>query len=106
MASSRCSASKETGRKTERQGLKIVSYNSKIHPTESFPANLRELDDSSLHALNSKVHRELDVEYLCGGPEPETEFRREELTEELDRRESNEQSRPMSGSHLTLVSAV
>lgn len=83
-----------------------MSYNSRIHPTESFPANLRDLDDSALHALNSKVHRELDAEYLCGAPEPETEFRREELNEELDRRESNEQSSLTSRSHLTLVRAV
>lgn len=82
-----------------------MSYNSRIHPNESFPANLRDLDDSALHVLNSKVHRELDAEYLCGAPEPETEFRREELTEELDRRASIEQSGVMSG-HLSLVRAI
>lgn len=82
--------------------MKFVSYNSRIHPTESFPADLRDLDDSALHVLNSKVLRELDAEYLYGGPEPETEFRREELTEELDRRENEGVSRPP----LTLVHAV
>lgn len=64
-----------------------MSFDSKIHPTDAFPDDLRELGDRELHALNSKVHRELDVEYLSGGAELETEFRRDEITEELNRRE-------------------
>ena len=69
-----------------------MSFTSTIDPTDPFPGDLRELDDCALHVLNSKVRRELDAEYLRGGAEMETEFRKEELTEELDRRESNEQN--------------
>lgn len=69
-----------------------MSFTSTIDPTDPFPDDLRELDDCALHVLNSKVRRELDAEYLRGGAEMETEFRQEELTQELDRRESNEQT--------------
>lgn len=64
-----------------------MNFDSTMNPTAQFPEDLRKLDDSTLHVLNSKVLRELNVEYLNGGPEPETEFRREELTEELNRRD-------------------
>lgn len=79
-----------------------MSYNSKIDPTEPFPEDLSTLDDCALHVLNSKVHRELDAEYLHGGAEMETEFRRDELTEELNRRVANGHRRGLSGtvSHL------
>ncbi|WP_323960898.1 hypothetical protein GC088_04525 [Arthrobacter sp. JZ12] len=67
-----------------------MSYTSKISPIDRFPADLRALDDCALHVLNSKVLRELDHEYRFGEPEPETEFRKEELDEELTRRERAE----------------
>ena len=66
-----------------------MTYISRISPTDSFPEDLRVLDDQTLHVLNSKVLRELDAEYSYGGPEAETEFRKEELDEELTRRETD-----------------
>ncbi|WP_309071892.1 hypothetical protein [Arthrobacter sp.] len=61
---------------------------SRIKPEDPFPENLNQLEDHEVEVLNSKVHRQLEVEYLQeGSPEPETEHRREELNEELDDRD-------------------
>ncbi|WP_309069887.1 hypothetical protein [Arthrobacter sp.] len=79
-----------------------MSYNSKIDPTEPFPEDLRLLDDCALHVLNSKVHRELDAEYAQGFPEMETEFRKEELAQELNRRASS----AIAGKRPRLLRAV
>lgn len=65
-----------------------MPYSSKIRPTDPFPEDLRSLDDTTLHVLNSKVLRQLDDEYLAGEPEAETEFRKEELDAELTRRDT------------------
>lgn len=61
---------------------------SRIKPEDPFPENLNQLQDNEVEVLNSKVHRQLDVEYVQeGSPDPETEHRREELSEELDDRD-------------------
>ena len=65
-----------------------MSFNSKITSSQPFPASLRALPDRALHVLNSKVHRAQDAEYLLGASEMETEFRKEELREEISRREA------------------
>ncbi|GAB3555785.1 hypothetical protein GCM10027404_33170 [Arthrobacter tumbae] len=62
---------------------------SRLDPSESFPDDLAELELPEVEVLNSKVHRELEFEYTRNGiPAMETEFRKEELTEELDRRDA------------------
>lgn len=61
---------------------------SRIKPEDPFPEDLNQLEDDQVEVLNSKVHRQLEVEYVHeGGPDPETEHRREELSEELDDRD-------------------
>lgn len=60
----------------------------RITPDDPFPENLTRLDQAEVEILNSRVHRQLDAEYVRYGlPDPETEGRLEELNEELDRRE-------------------
>ncbi len=60
----------------------------RLSPSEDFPEDLTALDLSEAEVLNSRIHRELDHEYAHDGePAPETEFRHEEITEELDRRD-------------------
>lgn len=62
--------------------------NSRLTPEEPFPDDLETLKDREVEVLNSKVHRQLDEEYVDeGGPDPETEFRKDELNEELDERD-------------------
>ncbi|GAB3531781.1 hypothetical protein GCM10027403_02770 [Arthrobacter tecti] len=61
---------------------------SRIKPEDPFPEDLNQLKDSQVEVLNSKVHRQLAVEYVEDGePDPETEHRHEELDEELDDRD-------------------
>jgi hypothetical protein len=63
--------------------------NSRLSPADPFPADLSVLSDADVEVLNSKVQRQLGYEFVNGGrPDPETEFRAEELTEELDRRDT------------------
>lgn len=65
-----------------------MNRSSCLTPDEEFPDDLTVLDSTEVEVLNSKVHRELDVEYVeYGLPDPETEARLAELTEELDRRD-------------------
>lgn len=65
-----------------------MNRSSCLTPDEEFPEDLTVLDSTEVEVLNSKVHRELDVEYVeYGLPDPETEARLAELTEELDRRD-------------------
>lgn len=62
---------------------------SKLGPSDPFPEDLSELELTEVEILNSKVHRELDLEYVRDGmPSFETEIRKEELTDELDRRDA------------------
>ncbi|MFJ6278773.1 hypothetical protein SAMN04488693_10346 [Arthrobacter subterraneus] len=61
---------------------------SRIKPEDPFPENLNSLEDDQVEVLNSKVHRQLEVEYVeAGSPDPETEHRQEEVNEELDDRD-------------------
>ncbi|GAA2174652.1 hypothetical protein GCM10009784_13850 [Arthrobacter parietis] len=71
---------------------------SKLGPSDPFPEDLSELALTEVEILNSKVHRELDLEYVRDGtPSFETEIRKEELTDELDRRDAelDEQDAPL-----------
>jgi hypothetical protein len=76
--------------------------NSRLTPSEPFPEDLGSLELPEVEVLNSKIHRELSHEYIHDGePDPETEFRHEEVTEELDRREAVE-----AGTALPLLHEV
>jgi hypothetical protein len=58
----------------------------KLHltPEDEFPDDLSALQDQELQVLDSQVQRQLDYEYVAEGePNPETEFRREDLNEEF-----------------------
>ncbi|MHA7145388.1 hypothetical protein ACX80U_11795 [Arthrobacter sp. TmT3-37] len=60
----------------------------RITPDEPFPEDLGALAQPEVEVLNSKLHRELDHEYVHeGSPSPETESRLEEVTDELDFRD-------------------
>lgn len=61
---------------------------SRLRPDEFFPQELGDLATEDVEVLNSKVHRELAFEYREHGyPDPETEFRLEDLNDELDLRD-------------------
>lgn len=61
--------------------------NSRLSPDDDFP-DLTHLPTEAVEVVNSKVHRELDFEYATdGAAHPETEFRLEEVNEELDARD-------------------
>jgi hypothetical protein len=65
-----------------------VGNRTRISPEEEFPENLEDLQDEDVEILNSKVHRQLDKEYVDeGGPDPETDARKDELNAELDDRD-------------------
>lgn len=62
--------------------------NTRLTPSEPFPENLTSLDLPEVEVLNSRIQREVSHEYVHDGePDPETEFRSEDLSEELDRRD-------------------
>lgn len=68
-----------------------MSERSRMKPEELFPDDLTELDDVDVESLNSKVHRQLEYEYLqLEGPAPETLDRQAELAGELDRRDDED----------------
>jgi hypothetical protein len=65
-----------------------ANESSRMAPEESFPDDLTLLDSSEVAVLNSRVHRAIDSEYIeFGLPDPESQARLAELTEELDRRD-------------------
>ena len=65
----------------------------RLAPEDPFPKDLDSLADGEVEVLNSKVHRQIDEEYVEEGqPDPETEFRKEELDEELDERDDKDTS--------------
>jgi hypothetical protein len=65
-----------------------VGNRTRISPEEEFPEDLGDLQDEDVEVLNSKVHRQLDKEYVEeGGPDPETDARKDELDAELDTRD-------------------
>jgi hypothetical protein len=62
----------------------------KLHltPEDDFPEDLSALADQELQVLDSQVQRQLDYEYVAEGePNPETEFRRDDLNEEFEERD-------------------
>lgn len=66
----------------------------RVTPLESFPEDLPSLSLPEVEVLNSRIQRELSHEYAHDGePRPETELRGEELTEELDRRDAEDEDR-------------
>lgn len=61
---------------------------SRLRPDEFFPEELGDLTTEDVEVLNSKMHRELEFEYREHGyPDPETEFRLEDLNDELNLRD-------------------
>ena len=63
----------------------------KLHltPEDEFPEDLSALQDQQLQVLDSQVQRQLDYEYVAEGePNPETEFRHQDLDEEFQSRDS------------------
>lgn len=67
--------------------MKRTPMNSRLSPDDDFP-DLTHLPTEAVEVVNSKVHRELDFEYATdGAAHPETEFRLEEVNEELDARD-------------------
>lgn len=66
-----------------------MNFSSRISPQDPFPEHLGDLTTEALEILNSKIHRQAELEYQRDGEsELETRFRLEFLTEELDRREN------------------
>jgi hypothetical protein len=62
----------------------------KLHltPEDDFPEDLSTLPNQALQILDSQVQRQLDYEYVAEGePNPETEFRRDDLNEEFEERD-------------------
>jgi hypothetical protein len=59
----------------------------KLTPEEPFPEDLTVVGARELEVLNSRLHRELDAEYLQGDPQTETEARLAEINEELNVRD-------------------
>lgn len=60
----------------------------RINPDEPFPEDLKSVTDQELQVLNSKVYRQLDHEAVHEGePQPETEFRHDEVASELNTRD-------------------
>lgn len=75
-----------------------MSDRSRLSPEQSFPADLAPLEDSQVEILNSKVNRQLDLEYIEDQEvDPETEFRHEELKAELDYRAAEDSKPPADG---------
>ncbi|MHA7275173.1 hypothetical protein [Arthrobacter sp. HLT1-21] len=71
---------------------------SRLSPEQSFPADLAPLEDSQVEILNSKVNRQLDLEYIEDQEvDPETESRYEELKAELDYRAGEDSQPPVDG---------
>jgi len=65
-----------------------MNDSSRMEPDARFPQDLGQLTASEVEILNSKIHRQLDHEYVQDGePDPETAGRHEELTAELNRRD-------------------
>ncbi|WP_051478887.1 hypothetical protein [Arthrobacter sp. H5] len=59
-----------------------------LSPNGRFPEDLAILDQAGIEVLNSRIHRQLDFEYIhYGQPDPETQSRLDGLTEELNRRD-------------------
>ncbi len=67
----------------------------RLTPSEPFPEDLTALELPEVQVLHSKLQRELSSGYVAEGePDPETSFRNEELTTELDRRDAVEAGTP------------
>lgn len=80
--------------------------NSRLTPSEPFPDDLTPLDLPEVEVLNSKIQRELSHEYVHDGPDPETAFRDEELSDELDRRDAVSAAEPGQHTSRPPVTAV
>jgi hypothetical protein len=78
----------------------------RITPDEPFPEDLGTLEQPEIEVLNSKLHRELDHEYVHeGGPSPETESRLEDVSEELDFRDLTTDNTPAQANPTVVTSA-
>lgn len=77
----------------------------RITPDEPFPEDVGVLDQPEVEVLNSKLHRQLDHEYVHeDGPSPETECRLEEIKEELDFRDLTPDDTPVQAGPTTVTS--
>jgi hypothetical protein len=80
--------------------------NTRFTPLESFPEDLTSLPLPDVEVLNSKIQRELSYEFVHNGElDPETEFRNEELAEELDRRDAVDTEKSAGDASRSLGSA-
>ena len=67
----------------------MTTENFHLTPEEAFPEHLEQVSDRQLQVLDSQVLRQLNHEIVAEGePNPETEFRRYELNEEFENRDS------------------
>ncbi|MBO0895444.1 hypothetical protein [Arthrobacter sunyaminii] len=84
-----------------------MTFSSRLTPQDQFPEQLEALTTDALEILNSKLHRQAELEYQQEGePELETRFRLEFLAEELDKRDSSgTESAQDAGSHGTQAPA-
>ena len=74
-----------------------MTFSSRITPQDPFPEHLEILSTDALEILNSKIHRQAELEYRQDGQSKlETRFRLEFLAEELDRRENVQAAAPAS----------
>jgi hypothetical protein len=77
----------------------------RITPDQPFPEYLGALPQPEVEVLNSKLHRELDHEYVSeGGPSAETESRLEDVSEELDFRDLTSNDTPAQASPTAVTS--
>lgn len=66
----------------------FVSDSSRLDPEKDFPEDLSSVDRDDLDILNSRNHRDRDLQYIRDGDvDAETEGRHHDLREELDRRQ-------------------
>ncbi len=66
-----------------------MTFSSRLAPHDPFPEHLEALSTDALEILNSRLHRQAELEYQQEGEAAlETRFRLEFLAEELDDRDS------------------
>ncbi|MHA7241006.1 hypothetical protein [Arthrobacter sp. TMS1-12-1] len=66
-----------------------MAMKSRISPDEPFPDDLGRLKDQDVEVLNSRVHREIDHEFVTDGEvDAETAARKDEIAGELDDRDT------------------
>ncbi|WDF32728.1 hypothetical protein PTW37_12795 [Arthrobacter agilis] len=70
-----------------------MSYSSRLNPEKDLPEDLSSVDRDELDILNSRNHRDRDLQYIRDGDvDAETEGRHHDLREELDRRQADHET--------------